>query len=234
MVVDGLQAAELLHQGQGGFLADARHAGNIVRRISHQALHVDELRRGHAVLFPDGGGVHRDGLLVGGQQNGSGVIHQLQAVPVAGGQQGGTALCFAGGGQGAQDVVGFPTGFAHLHKPQVGQQFFQHRHLLGQFLRHAVAGGLVAVVGLVAEGGGPLVPGDGHRVGLVGGEQVQQNVLESVDRVGVASVLRRQQLDAEKGPVDQTIAVQYHQFHRKAPLAQFAYRISIPQTAQMW
>ena len=101
MVVDGFQAAELLHQGQGGLFADARHAGNVVRRIAHQALHVDELGGVHAVFFPDGGRVHGDGLLVRRQQNGGGVIHQLQAVPVAGGHQGGAAPGFAGGGQGA-------------------------------------------------------------------------------------------------------------------------------------
>ena len=218
MVVDVLQAAELLHERQGGLLADARHAGNVVRRIAHQALHVDELGRGDAVFCLDGGGVHGDGFLVGGQQHRGGVVHQLQAVPVAGGEQRGTALGLAGGGQSAENVIGLPARLAHLHKTQVGQQFLQHRHLLGQFLRHAVAGGLVAVVGLVAEGGGALIPGDGHRIGLVGGKQVQEDVLEPEDRIGVAPVFRCQQFDAEEGAVDQTVAVQYHQFHRKAPL----------------
>src|SRR5699024_10932988 len=121
-----------------------------------------------------------------------------------------------GGGQGAQNVVGLPARPAHLHKAQFVQQLFQHRHLLGQFLGHAVAGGLVAVVGFMAGGGGARVPGDGYRVGRMGGEQVEQDVLEAEDRVGVAAILRRQQLDAEKGAVDQAVAVQYHQFHRKS------------------
>ena len=80
-----------------------------------------------------------------------------------------------------------------------------------------MAGGLVAVVGLVAERRGAQVPGDGHSIGLVGGQQVEQYILEAVNGVGIAAVLGRQQLDAEKRAVDQTVAVQYHQFHSVAP-----------------
>ena len=199
------------------FLADAGHAGDVVGSIAHQALDVDELRRLDAVFLADGGGVHGKGLLVGGQQNGGGIVHQLQTVPVAGGQQGGAARSLAGGGQRAQNIVGLPAGLADLHKAQVGQKFLQHRHLLGQLLGHAVAGGLVAVVGVVAEGGRALVPGDGDSVRLVGRQQVEQDILEAVDGVGVAAVLGRQQLDAEKRAVDQAVAVQYHQFHSVAP-----------------
>ena len=215
--VNIFQRAELRHQGQGGLFADARHTGDIIGRIAHQALDVDELRRLHTILFADGGGVHGNRLFVGGQQNGGVVVHQLQAVPVAGGQQGGAPGGLAGGGQGAQNIVGLPALAAYLHKAQVGQQFFQYGHLLGQLLGHAVAGGFVAVVGLVAERRGAQIPGDGHSIGLVGGQQVEQYILEAVNGVGIAAVLGRQQLDAEKRAVDQTVAVQYHQFHSVAP-----------------
>ena len=103
---------------------------------------------------------------------------------------------------------------AHLHKTQVVQQFLDHRQLLGQLLRHTVAGGLVPVIGFVAEGGGLPVPGDGDGVGAVGVQQVQKNVLEPEDGVGVAAVLGGQYPDAEKCTVQQTVAVQYQQFHR--------------------
>ena len=249
VVVDALQAAEFLDQRQRGLFANARHAGDVVGAVAHQALDVDELRRFQAVFFADGGRVHRQRLAVGGQQHGGGGVHQLQAVAVAGRQQRRAALRLAGGGQRAQNIVGLPAGSTHLHKAQLVQQRFQHRHLLGQFLGHAVAGGLVAVVGFVAERRRALIPGDGHGVGRVGRQQVEQDILEPVDGVCVAAVLRRQQLDAKKRPVHQAVAVQYHQFHNKTPLkkagqgraacgcagaALFCSKYSIPQTPQMW
>ena len=186
-----MQAAEFLDQRQRGLFANARHAGDVVGAVAHQALDVDELRRFQAVFFADGGRVHRQRLAVGGQQHGGGGVHQLQAVAVAGRQQRRAALRFAGGGQRAQNVVGLPAGLAHLHKAQLVQQGFQHRHLLGQLLGHAVAGGLVAVVGFVAERRRALVPGDGHGVGRVGRQQVEQDILEAIDGVRIAAVLRR-------------------------------------------
>ena len=208
VLVNACQAAEFLHKRQRRLFADARHAGDVVGTVAHQAFDFDQLGRGHAVFFADGILVHRQRFAVGGQQHGGGFVHQLQTVPVAGGQQGGAALRLIGGGQRAQDIVSLPARLADLGKTQVGQQLFQHRHLLGQFLRHAVAGGLVAVVGVMAEGGGLLVPGNGDGVRLVGRKQVEQDVLEPVDGVGVSAVLGRQHLDAEERAVDQAVAVQ--------------------------
>ena len=54
---------------------------------------------------------------------------------------------------------------------QVGQQFLQDRHLLGQLVRHGVAGALVAVIHFVAEGGVLQIEGHGHLVGLALPEQ---------------------------------------------------------------
>ena len=208
VLVDALQAAEFLYQRQGSLFPDARHAGNVIGGVAHQAFHLNQLGRGHAVLGADGLLVHGQRLPVGGQQDRGGGIHQLQAVPVTGGQQRGAAGLFVGGSQRTQNIIGLPARLADLRKAQIRQQLFQHRHLFSQFRGHAVAGGLVAVVGIVAEGGGLLVPGDGHRVGGVGGKQIQQDVLESVNGVGIPAVLGGQHLDAEKRTVDQAVAVQ--------------------------
>ena len=170
VLVHARQTAEFLDQGQGGLFAHARHAGDVVRGVAHQALHLDELLGAHAVFFLHSGLVHHHGLAAahpgGGQQHGHVVVHQLQAVPVTGGQ---VALVAPGGSsraQGAQNVVRLVALLGDHHEAQVGQQLFQHRHLLGQLLGHALAGGLVAVVHLVAEGGGLQVKGDGHLVRL--------------------------------------------------------------------
>ena len=218
VVIDALQTAELRNQRQRGFFADAGHAGDVVRRIAHQALDVDELRRLDAVLLADGGGVHEDGLFVGRQQNRRCIVHKLQAVAVTGSQQRRAARGLARCGQRAENIVGLPARLADLHKAKVGQQLLQNRHLLGQLLGHAVAGGLVAVVGGVAERRRALIPRDGDGVGLVRRQQVEQYILEAVDGVGVAAILRRQQLDAEKRAVDQAVAVQDHEFHAQYSL----------------
>ena len=218
VVIDALQTAELRNQRQRGFFADAGHAGDVVRRIAHQTLDVDELRRLDAVLLADGGRVHGNGLFVGRQQNRRCIVHKLQAVAVTGSQQRRAARGLARCGQSAENIVGLPAGLADLHKAKVGQQLLQNRHLLGQLLGHAVAGGLVAVVGGVAERRRTLIPRDGDGVGLVRRQQVEQYILEAVDGVGVAAILRRQQLDAEKRAVDQAVAVQDHEFHAQYSL----------------
>ena len=76
-----------------------------------------------------------------------------------------------------------------------------------------MAGGLVAVIGSMAEGGGFFVPGNGHSVRVVGGKQVEQDILEAENGVGVAPILGCQQLDTEVSPVYQTVAIQNQQFH---------------------
>ena len=122
MLIHALQTAELLHQGKGGLFANAGHAGNIIGSIAHQAFYFDQLRRGHAVFFLDGGGVHGQRFAVGGKQHRGGIVYQLQAVPVTGRQQGGAPCGPVSGGQRAQDIVRFPAGLADLHKAKVGQQ----------------------------------------------------------------------------------------------------------------
>ena len=208
------QAAELLNQGQGGFFADALDAGNIVRRVAHQALDVDELPGADPILGLHRLGVHDPGLAVapgrGGQQDGGGIAHQLQVVPVSGGQVAGLPPLVTGGGQGAQNVVGLPALGRHQAVAQVGEKLAQKRHLGGQLLRHPVAGGLVAVVHLVAEGGGRQVKGDGHLVGLIGLGQGEQNVHKAIDGIGILPLFGGQHLDTEKSAVGDAVAVNDH------------------------
>ena len=81
VLVHAGQAAELLDQGEGGLFAHARHAGDIIGRVAHEAFYLDELPGGNAVFFGDGFGVHADGLAAahagGGQQHGDLFAHQL-------------------------------------------------------------------------------------------------------------------------------------------------------------
>ena len=207
-----VQAAEGGDQGKGGLFADARHAGDIVAGVPHEGLDLDELFGLHPVFFPHGGFVHHHRLaaahLGGSQQNGHAGGGQLQAVPVTGGDAALVPPGGAGGGQSAQDVVGLPALPADHHKAQSRQQFLQRRQLVGQLLGHALAGALVLVVHLVAEGGGLEVKGDGHLVGGLVGQKFGQNIQKSINGVGVAAVVGGEQLDAVKGAVDDAVSVQ--------------------------
>ncbi len=209
--IDAFQVPELLYQGQGGLFADALHAGDVVGRVAHQTLDLDQLQGLDAVFLPDGIRVHGDRFAAahgaGGQQHRGGVADQLQAVTVSGGQ---IAVIFpggAGGGQGAQDVIGFPALGGDLPVTQVGEQLFEDGHLLGQLVGHGLPGGLVAVVHLVPEGGGPQVERHGHFIGLAAPEQGVENIQKAENGVGIAAVLGGQQLDAVEGAVGNTVAV---------------------------
>ena len=211
MVVHAVQGAEVLDQGHGGLFADALHTRNVVGGVAHQALHLDELLGLDAVLFVDGIQIH--GLRfaaahgAGGQQHGGGLAHQLQAVAVSRGQKAVVPAGLAGSGQRAQNVVGLPALCRYLAVAQVGEQFFQDGHLLGQLVRHGVAGALVAGIHFVAEGGVLQIEGHGHLVGLTLPEQGIHNIQKAEDGIGIAAVLGGQQLDAVKGTVGNAVAV---------------------------
>ena len=206
-----LQAAEMLDQGQGSLFTDALHPGDVVGRIPHQALDVDQLPGLQTVLGLDGGLVHHPGLTVapagGGQQHGGVIAHQLQVVPVTGGQIAGFLALVAGGGQSAQDVVGLPALGGHQLVAQKGQQLLEQGHLGGQLLGHTVAVGLVAVVHLVAEGRGGQVKGNGHLVRLIVLGQGEQDIHKAIDGIGVLPVLGGQNLDPKKGTVRNAVAI---------------------------
>ena len=221
VLIHPVQALKALDEVQGGLFAHAGYAGNVVGGVAHQALHLDELFGLHAVFFHHGGLVHHHRLAAahpgGGQEHRHVLVHQLQAVPVSGGDEAVVAPCRRGGGEGAQQIVRFVALQADHGKAQVRQQLLQHRHLGRQLLGHAVAGGLVAVEHLVAEGGGLQIKSHRHLVGAVLLQKVQKDVQKSVYGVGVAPIFRGEQLDAVKGTVGNAVAVQNQQFHARKP-----------------
>ena len=70
-----------------------------------------------------------------------------------------------------------------------------------------MAGGLVAIVHFMPEGGSFQVKSHSHLVRLALLEQGEQNVQKAIDGVGVTSVLGGQQLDAVKSAVGNAVAV---------------------------
>ena len=211
VLVHALQRAEGLHQREGGLFADALHAGDVIRGIAHQALHLDKLLRRKAVFFLNGVLVHHHGLAAphhgGSQQHGGALAYQLQAVPVSGGKETVVLPGGAGSSQCTQNIVRFPAFGGNGAVAKVCQQLFEHRHLLRQFLGHGVAGGFVAIVHFMPEGGSFQIKSHGHLVRLALLEQGEQNVQKAIDGVGVTSVLGGQQLDAVKSAVGNAVAV---------------------------
>ena len=180
VLVHALQRAESLHQREGGLFADTLHAGDVIRGIAHQALHLNKLLRRKAVFFLNGVLVHHHGLAAphhgSSQQHGGALAHQLQAVPVSGGKEAVVLAGGAGSSQCTQNIVRFPAFGGNGAVAKVCQQLLEHRHLLRQFLGHGVAGGLVAIVHFMPEGGGFQVKSHGHFVRLALLEQGEQNV----------------------------------------------------------
>ena len=211
VLVHALQRAEGLHQREGGLFADALHAGDVIRGIAHQALHLDELLRRKAVFFLNGVLVHHHGLAAshhgGSKQHGGALAHQLQAVPVSGGKEAVVLAGSAGSSQCTQNIVRLPALGGNGAVAKVCQQLLEHRHLLCQLLGHGVAGGLVAIVHFMPEGGGFQIKSHSHLIRLALLEQGEQNVQKAIDGVGITSVLGGQQLDAVKSAVGNAVAV---------------------------
>ena len=93
-------------------------------------------------------------------------IDQLQTVTVTGNDHTLPTIVGADFTHCADYIVRFPA-LAFINRNVHGtQDVFHNRHLHGQFFRHAVAGGLVAVIFQMAEGGPMKVKRNADRIGL--------------------------------------------------------------------
>ena len=86
-----IQRAEPVQQIQRRFFAHPRYPGNVVAGVAHQRFQVDQLLRLQAVFFLDCGAIEhrRFGVSHFGccQQHRHLIAHQLQRIPVAGGDK---------------------------------------------------------------------------------------------------------------------------------------------------
>ena len=170
-----------------------------------------------AVFLPESVGRHVLGggaAHAGGHQLHRGVVgDQLEGVLVAGDHNGIPSGGGILGGDGAHQVVRLPA--VHLIDGDVhgGQHVLQNGHLAGQLVGHPLPGGLVAVIGQMAEGGSLAVKGDAQGVGVAVVQQLAQDIQKAEDGVGrLAGAGGEILAHPVKGPVDQGVAVQDHQF----------------------
>ena len=210
VVIDIVDASEALDQIGRAFLADARNARNLVGGVAHDRFQLDHLRRRKPVFgferFRVVGGRYGLAHFGCGKQNGRAVAHQLQRVAVAGCNKTGIAV-FALRGKGAENVVGLIAFLRHDAKTEIGQQFLEQRHLARKLGRHPFSARFVAVIKLMAEGRCTQIERNRRMVGFAFFFEPDQDIHESVNAVGKLAVLGRQKLDAVKGAVDDTVAV---------------------------
>ena len=134
-------------------------------------------------------------------------INELQRIPVAGDNDALPALLRADFRRRADHIVRFPAlTFVNwnVHSPE---HILHDGHLLGQLLRHSVTIGLVALIFQMAEGWPVEVEGHGNGLRLLFLFHPLQNIQKTVDGVGVQAIPGGQGTHAEKGPVDDTVAV---------------------------
>ena len=211
----------MLYQRHGGLFTNAGHTGNIVTAVAGQSLQVDHVDGVKAVLRPESGFGHAAVAvrsLAAGQQTHMGVGgDQLQAVAVAGGDGAVPADGLALAADGTDQVIGLVAGQLIAGHGHGVEHLLQRQHLFGQLLGHTLAVGLIGRVGLVPECWLPPVKGSAHGVRLLLVQQLLQHGDKAVNGVCVQPLPCGQQArlsDAVIGAVDDTVAVENHQFHR--------------------
>ena len=215
--VHALERAEIVQQLHGGLFTDTGHARNVVRRIAHERLEVDQANRVEAVFLTESGGVVG---LIGGlshaggdQHNGRAAADQLQAVPVTGYDHAGVAVLVRAAADGAEQVVGLVARLFAAGNAQGIEHLLCQRQLCGQLIRHALAGCLVGGEFKVTEGFLLHVKADDGAVGLLLVLQFEQRSQKAVNRVGGQSLVVGQLPDAVERAVQYAVAVYHHDFH---------------------
>ena len=216
VLVEVLHAPELLHQLGRRLLADAGHAGDVVRGVTLEALEVGHLVRLDAVALAGPLLVVDDGVaLVGAVHvDADAGPHELHDVAIQGHQVGLEALRRRLAGQGAQDIVGLVPLDATDGDVEGLDELLAAGDLLVEVLRGRRPVGLVGLVLLMAKGGARRVQGDGHVGGLQLLQHAQQRVGEAVDGAhGLPRPPHGQGLVAQGvvGAVNDAVAVQDHQ-----------------------
>ena len=180
------------------FLADARHALDVVDGVAHQRHDVDDLVGPDAELFHDAGRVVPRAV-VSGIEHADAVAHELEEVLVH--RDDGDVEAIGDGrfDQRADHIVGFVAIGGEDRDAERLAGGVHHRNLPGQLVRHRRAVGLVVGDQVVAEGPARQIERRGDVLRLVLPQQHPEHRDEDVDRVG-GLALRVVQQRAVAGP----------------------------------
>ena len=219
--VNFVNAAVLLNERHRRLFADAGNARDVVARVAHECLEVNDVDRLKAVLLgkalgrhalrgglPHAGGDELDGRVLRDELKRILVTRRCHAVP---------ARRLASARDGADEVVRLVARQLVARDVHRVEYLLHHRKLHRQLLGHPLALGLVALVLQVAEGRLAPVEGHAHRVGPLLVLQPRHRDQKAVNGLRVKPVLRRQGTDAVIGAIEDRVAVQHHQLHRQKP-----------------
>ena len=160
LLIKLFEAAIDSHQQAGGGLgANARNAGNVVGRVTHQRQIVDDLLRSDAEFLLNALDVHR--ATGHGVDQGNVAVHQLRHVFVTGRDHHRAAGGRAAAGQGADHVIGLDALDAQQREAKSDHALMQRLDLQAHVIGHARAVGLVFGVHLIAKR--PTLGVENHR-----------------------------------------------------------------------
>ncbi|OPZ81468.1 MAG: hypothetical protein BWY76_03022 [bacterium ADurb.Bin429] len=194
-----LQRAVLLQQLRRGLLADAGHAGDVIRRVAGKRLHIGNLHGSDAVALHHTGSIilYRIGQAFFIHQHVHGIIYKLKSIAVGGDDERLPTFRFSAAGEGADDVIrleAFDTEHGNAHRLQ---------HLVG----HGLAVRLVVFIRFMAEGGGGHVKSDGDIIRLHLIEEHHHHLRETVDGIRYLPLLIRERGQREEGAVKQAVGI---------------------------
>ena len=212
--VKSVKASVLGYQLERGLLAYAGNSGDVVRRVAHKRLYVNELLGRNAVGFKEFSLAHIKRFLGLCKENVSRIADKLKRVAVTRKQicRNTLALCFLS--ERAENIVSLVAlkrehATAHLIHAVLGI-----RQLYRKLLGHSLSLRLVSVVHLVSEGGRLKVKRHRAVVGREMRDMALYNIRHSVYCIGIKTVLVGEQSDTVKCSVENTVTVNNKQlFH---------------------
>ena len=204
-----LERTELLQQLGSGLVADARNAGDVVRRVALEPDQVGDQLRSHAVALDDALGVVDLGVRDAARRrhHPHPIANQLVHITIAGDDHHRCAGLTGLPRQGGDHVVRLEALDVDVGEAERLRQRRQVRPLLAQQVRPRAAARLVLRVLRVAARH-PAVPRHDHGARPVVDQELGHHRGEAVDRVGRPPVGRRDRLgQREERPVRERVAV---------------------------
>ncbi len=200
-----LNGAELCNEFDGRLFADALHARNVVRTVSHQPHDFHHARRLdaealQALRFPGP-------LVFHGVEDADLGREELKHVLVARDDDNVVAGLLGLHGQGADEVIRLIAGDAQARNVEGLDHAVNVGNLRLHAFRHGRALGFIVLEGLVAERWPLFIEGHRQAVRLVLADDLQERGREAVNRVRLESLAVGKRGQGEEGPVDVGAAV---------------------------